>query len=182
MKRKPIITSAITGGLATPTMSPYLPYKPEDIIAEAVRSYEAGAAVVHIHVRNPSDGSPSHSLDLYRQVITEIKSQCDVIISITTGGAPGMTLEQRSATIPEFKPELASFNAGSLSASLAVTSISNKSWKFPWEEEYVKSMEDNIFSNSFKTLRTLCRLFEPNETKPELEIYDVGMINNIAVK
>ena len=101
--RKRIITSAITGALATPSMSPYLPYKPEDIIQEAIRSYEAGASVVHIHVRNPKDGSPSYSLYLYRQVITEIKSLCDVVISITTGGGPGMTLDQRSAVIPEFK-------------------------------------------------------------------------------
>lgn len=115
---KRIITAAVTGSIHTPTMSPYLPITPRQITDETVRAREAGAAVAHIHVRDPETGQPSSSLDLFREVITEVKARCDIVLCLTTGGAPGMTVEERVAVVPAFKPELASCNFGSMNFAL----------------------------------------------------------------
>jgi len=177
---KRIITAAITGSVHTPTMSPYLPITPKQIAEEAVRAGQAGAAVAHVHVRDPETGQPSASLDLFREVITEVKSRCEMVLCLTTGGGPGMTVEQRGAVIPIFKPELASLNFGSLNFALFPVLSRYKEFKFPWESEFLSKSEDNIFPNTFKTLRKFCEYFRENGTKPELEIYDVGMLNNVA--
>jgi uncharacterized protein (DUF849 family) len=177
---KAIITAAITGSIHTPTMTPYLPITPKQIADEAVRAYEAGAAVAHIHVRDPQTGAPSPSLDLFREVVTEVKSRCNMVLCLTTGGGLGMTTEQRVATVRTFKPELASFNFGSMNFALFPVVSRYKDWKFPWEPQYLGMSEDFVFTNTFKTLKEFCGYFEENQTKPELEIYDVGMINNVA--
>lgn len=177
---KRIITAAITGAVHTPTMSPYLPITPKQIADEAVRAWEAGAAVAHIHVRNPENGQPSPSLDLFCEVITEVKTRCNIVICLTTGGAPGMTTAGRAAVIPTFRPEMASLNFGSLNFSFLPMVSLFKEWKYSWEKPYLSSTEANIFSNTFKTLREFCEIFRENETKPEIEIFDVGMINNVA--
>ncbi len=181
MSTKVIITAAITGAIHTPSMSPYLPITPKQIADEAVRAYEEGAAVAHIHVRNPENGMPSPDLELFREVVTQIKSRCNMILCLTTGGGFGMTTEQRVAVVPTFKPELASFNFGSMNFALFhVLDGRFKEFKYPWEKEYLVMTEDFIFPNTFKTLREFCEIFNANETKPELEIYDLGMINNVA--
>jgi len=177
---KAIITAAITGSIHTPSMTPYLPITPKQIADEAVRAYEAGAAVAHIHVRDPETGMPSPSLDLFREVLTEVKSRCNMIICTTTGGGLGMTTEQRVAVVREFKPELASFNFGSMNFALILMLQKIKEWKYPWEPQYLGMTEDFIFPNTFKTLREFCQYFKEAQTKPEIEIYDVGMINNLA--
>ncbi|MGQ9656254.1 MAG: 3-keto-5-aminohexanoate cleavage protein [Thermodesulfobacteriota bacterium] len=177
---KAVITAAITGSIHTPTMTPYLPITPKQIADEAVRAYEAGAAVAHIHVRDPQTGAPSPSLDLFREVVTEVKSRCNMVLCLTTGGGLGMTTEQRVATVRTFKPELASFNFGSMNFALFPVVSRYKEWKFPWEPQYLGMSEDFVFTNTFKTLKEFCGYFEENQTKPELEIYDVGMINNVA--
>ncbi len=177
---KRIITAAITGGIHTPTMTAYLPITPKEIADEAVRAWEAGAAVAHIHVRDPETGQPSPSLDLFREVITEVKARCDMVLCLTTGGGAGMTAEQRVAIIPMFKPELASLNFGSLNFALFPMVSRFKEFKFPWEAKHLSNSEDFIFSNTFKTLREFSGFFKANKTKPELEIYDVGMLNNQA--
>jgi len=177
--QKVILTAAITGGLHTPGMSPHLPYKPEDIIKEAVESYKAGAAVVHIHVRDPETGKPTSDLKLMRKVVKEIKERCNVVICITTGGAPGMSLEERVKAIPELKPELASCNSGSMNFVLSPIADKFES-KFEWENEFLKSTEDFIFSNTYKSLKYYIKTMNKNNTRPEFEVYDVGMINNIA--
>jgi uncharacterized protein (DUF849 family) len=161
-------------------MSPYLPITPKEIADEAVRACEAGAAVAHIHVRDPETGVPSPSLDLYREVVTDIKARCNIILCLTTGGGLGMTTEQRVAVVSTFKPELASLNFGSLNFALFPVIAKYEEWKFPWESEYLSMTEDLIFPNTFKTLREFCGYFNENQTKPEIEIYDVGMINNLA--
>lgn len=176
--KKRIVTAAITGSIHTPTMTPYLPITPKQIADEAVRACEAGAAVAHVHVRDPENGRPSSSLDLFQEVIMEVKSRCDIVLCITTGGGPGMTVEERGAAIPAFKPELASLNFGSLNFALFPVLSQYKEFKFDWEPEFLSWTEEFIFPNNFKTLRQFCKLFRENETKPELEIYDVGMINN----
>ena len=118
MKEKAVITAAITGSIHTPTMSDYLPITPKQIADEAVRAYEAGAAVCHIHARNPETGMPVSDVNLMKEIITGIKSRCNMVVCITTGGGLGMTVEQRVAPVDLYKPELASFNAGSINFAL----------------------------------------------------------------
>ncbi|HOK07585.1 MAG TPA: 3-keto-5-aminohexanoate cleavage protein [Syntrophales bacterium] len=180
MREKAVITAAITGSIHTPTMSPYLPITPKQIADEAVRAYEAGAAVCHIHARNPETGMPVPDLELIKEIITDIKSRCDIVICITTGGGLGMTVEQRVAPVTIYKPELASFNAGSINFALFPVIPRYKEWKFPWEPQYLAMSEDFIFPNTFKTMREYCKHFADNGTKPEFEIYDAGMVNNVA--
>ena len=180
MNEKVVITAAITGGIHTPTMSPYLPITPKQIADDAVRAYEAGAAVVHIHSRNPETGQPVADVNIMKEIITNIKSRCNVVICITTGGGLGMTVEQRVAPISLFKPELGSFNAGSINFALFPVIAKYKEWKFEWEKQYLGFSEDFIFSNTFKSMKEYCRIFTENGTKPEFEIYDAGMVNNIA--
>lgn len=180
MKDKVVVTAAITGSIHTPTMSPYLPITPQQIADEAVRAYEAGAAVVHIHARNPENGLPSPDLNLIKEIITSVKSRCPAVICITTGGGMGMTLEQRVAPVTSFQPELASCNAGSMNWGLFPMLGRIKEWKYEWEKMMLGMTEDFIFSNTFKTLREYCDVFNQNGTKPEFEIYDSGMVNNVA--
>ncbi|MBA4396053.1 MAG: 3-keto-5-aminohexanoate cleavage protein [Syntrophus sp. (in: bacteria)] len=180
MKDKAVITAAITGSIHTPTMSDYLPITPQQIADEAVRACEAGAAVCHVHARNPETGMPVPDTNLMQQIITSIKSRCDIVVCITTGGGLGMTAEQRVAPVTLFKPELASFNAGSVNFALFPVIPRYKEWKFEWEKTYLGMTEDFIFPNTFKTMREFCGFFEQNGTKPEFEIYDAGMVNNVA--
>jgi uncharacterized protein (DUF849 family) len=177
---KAIITAAITGSIHTPTMTPHLPITPKEIADEAVRAYEAGAAVAHIHVRDPQTGAPSVSAELFREVITNIKSRCNMVLCLSTGGGLGMTAEQRAVSVRTFKPELASLNFGSINFALFPQLSRYKEWKFPWEPQYIGMTEDFIFPNTFKTLKEFCNFFRESGTKPEIEIYDVGMINNVA--
>ena len=180
MKDKVIITAAITGGIHTPTMSSYLPITPKEIADEAVRAYEAGAAVCHVHARDPKTGKPSSDLNLFKEIITSIKSRCNVVVSITTGGAAGMTTEERVAPVRLYRPELATLNAGSINYSLFPLVSRYKEWKFGWEKEYLVKSEDAIFANSFKSMREYCAVFNECGTKAEFEAYDAGMVNNIA--
>lgn len=180
MKEKVVITAAISGSIHTPSMSKYLPISPQEIADEAVRSYEAGAAACHIHVRNPETGQPISDINLFKEAITRIKNKCNMVICITSGGGLGMTAEQRLVPVATFKPELASFNAGSVNFALFHALDRYKEFKFEWEEKYLKMTEDFIFPNTFKSMKDFARIFTENGTKPEFEVYDSGMINNIA--
>jgi uncharacterized protein (DUF849 family) len=161
-------------------MTPYLPIMPKQIADEVVRAAEAGAAVAHVHVRDPETGMPSPSMEHFKEVLSEVKSRCDIAVCTTTGGGLGMTAEQRVAVVRTLKPELASLNAGSLNFALFPILDKIKEFKFPWEPQYLAMTEDLIFPNTFKTLREFCGFFQESGTKPEMEIYDVGMINNVA--
>lgn len=180
MKDKVVITAAITGSIHTPTMSEYLPITPQQIADEAVRAYEAGAAVCHVHARNPETGMPVPDVTLMKEIITKIKSRCNVVICITTGGGMGMTVEQRVAPVTLYEPELASFNAGSINFALFHAVPRFKEFKYPWEKQYLGMSEDFIFPNTFKSMREYCVIFNEKGTKPEFEIYDAGMVNNVA--
>jgi len=179
---KAIITAALTGAVHTPTMSPFLPVTPEQIADQAIEAYEAGAAVVHIHARDPETGQPVSEMDIFREVLTKIKSTCDVVINTTTAGGLGMTTEKRVRVVPTFKPELASFNAGSINFALfdMPKRMGIQEWKYSWEKPYLEMTKDWIFPNTFRTLEEFARVFKENGTKPEAEIYDTAMINNIA--
>lgn len=175
---KIILTAAITGAVHTPTMSPYLPITPEQIADDAVKAAEAGAAIVHIHVRDPETGKPSSDLELYRRVLSSIKSRSDVIINTTTGGGFGMSPQERLKVVPEFKPELASFNMGSMNFGTYPLLQKYKTWKYDWEKQHVESTKDYIFRNTFASMEVFCKTMNENGTKPELECYDVGHIYN----
>jgi uncharacterized protein (DUF849 family) len=177
---KAIITTAITGSIHTPSMSPHLPVTPDQIVAEAIRAREAGAAVVHIHVRDPQSGRPVPDLELFGEVITKIKSKTDVVICITTGGGLGQTTEERVAAVKKYSPELASLNGGSINFALFHALDVYKDFKYDWEQPYLAMTEDFIFPNTFKTLREFSQYFREEGTKPEFEIYDAGMLNNLA--
>lgn len=173
-----IITAAITGAATFPSQSPYIPITPEQIADEAVKAWEAGAAVVHIHARDPKDGRPSASVDLYGEIVTSIKSRCDVIICITTGAGVGMSIDERTAAISEFKPELASLNMGSMNFSMHPLVDKIEEWKFEWEKPYVESSRDFIFANTFESLEKITAIMKRSGAKPELEIYDTSHLYN----
>ncbi len=178
--QKLILTAAITGAATFPSQSPYIPITPQEIADEAVASYEAGAAVAHIHARNPEDGRPSPDLVLYREIVENIKSRCDMVIGITTGAGAGMTIEERTATISTFKPELASLNMGSINFSMHPILEKIKEWKFEWEKQYVEASRDYIFPNTFASLEKITSIMKSNNTKPELEIYDTSHLYNAS--
>jgi len=178
--KKAIITAAVTGAATFPSQSPHIPITPKEIADEAVVAWKAGAAVVHIHARDPEDGRPSADVELYREIITDIKARCDVVIGITTGAGAGMTIEQRTATISLFKPELGSLNMGSINFSMHPLLDRIKEWKFDWEKDYVEGSRDYIFPNTFASLEQVTTIMKENHTKPELEIYDTSHLYNSA--
>jgi uncharacterized protein (DUF849 family) len=180
MVKKVIITAAVTGAVHVPSMSPYLPITPQEIIEDAVKAYQAGAAVVHVHARNPVDGRPDSDIGLMRQIVTGIKKQCDAVVCITTGASQLMTPEERLRPVAELKPELASCNAGSVNFVLTPIAEKLKETKFDWEIPYLESTKDNVFRNTFLELEKFITTMNENNTRPEFEVYDVGMINNIA--
>jgi len=180
IQQRVIVTAALTGSAHFPSMSPYLPITPKQIIEEGIRSAEAGAAILHIHVRNPDNGMPTPDIDIFREVLTGLKEKTDAVICVSTGGGMGMTTEQRAAPVITFKPEMASLNFGSMNFSVFPGAEKIKEWKYPWEKLGMLASEDFIFPNTFKTLREFLAIFAANDTRPELEVYDLGMINNIA--
>lgn len=179
MSNKRIISCAITGSIHTPTLSEYLPWKPEDIAQQAIDAANAGAASVHIHARNPENGAPSAELGVYREIVEKIRAESDVLLCITTGGGVGMSIEQRAATVPEFKPDLSSMNAGSINFGIFPLAKMLKETKFDWEKPYVESTQDFVFSNTFKAMEGICLIMKESGTKPELEIYDIGQLYNV---
>jgi len=180
MSEKFIVTAALTGAIHTPTMSPHLPITPDELVEEARQASEAGAAVVHIHARDPETGQPSADSNIFGEILSGIKSICKAVICTTTGGGFGMTVEQRVSVVKTYSPELASLNAGSLNFALFPVLDKIKEFKFDWEPQYLNMSEDFIFPNTFKTLREFSQFFSKEETKPEFEIYDAGMLNNLA--
>jgi uncharacterized protein (DUF849 family) len=175
-----IVTTAITGSIHTPTMSSSLPITQDEIADEAHQAYDAGAAVVHIHVRNPETGQPTPDTNLFGEVLSRIKSRCNVVVCTTTGGGFGQTTEQRVAVVNVYSPELASLNAGSMNFALFPVLDKIKEFKYDWESQYLGMSEDFIFPNTFKTLKEFSQYFAEQNTKPEFEVYDAGMLNNVA--
>ena len=177
---KVIFTAAITGNIHTPSMSPYLPLTPQQLIEEAVRCEQAGAAVVHVHARNPEDGKPTTDAGIYREILSGIKARSKVVVSPTTGGTATMTPEERIRVVRELKPEMATFNAGSINFALYPVIGKIDEFKYDWEKGFLESTESFIFPNTFKSLKVFCETMNEVGTKPELEVYDVGQITNLA--
>ena len=159
MNENCIITAAITGGDIVPSQSPYLPITPKQISDEALRCADAGAAVVHIHAREPDTGKPSSKLEYFEEILTNIKLKSDVIICITTGGNATMTIEERVGILPKFKPEMATLNMGSMNYGMHFVAESyvkkGKEFRYDWERPYLESTKDIVFKNTFKDLEFL---------------------------
>jgi len=180
LKNKAVITAALTGAIHTPSMSPYLPVTAQQLIDECLAVHEAGGAVAHIHTRDQKTGLPNADQDVFREVAVEVKKYSDLILCTTTGGRLGDTVENRVRVASTLKPELATLNAGSLNFALFHIADKIKDYKYDWEKSYLAGTDDFIFPNTFKTMREFLEIFETNGTKPEFEIYDMGMINNLA--
>ncbi len=177
---KVIFTAAVTGSIHTPTMSPYLPVTPKQIADQAVEAAQAGAAIVHLHVRNPETGQPSSDPNLFREVLTSIKQKSDVVINITTGGAVTMTPSERVQVVPLFRPEMTSLNMGSMNFGLyPMAKKKVPDWKFEWEQKYLEGTRDAVFKNTFSDSAFFCKTMYENGVKPELECYDVGHVYNV---
>jgi uncharacterized protein (DUF849 family) len=179
--RKVIITCAVTGSVHTPTMSPYLPITPDEIARESVAAAEAGAAIIHLHARNPSDGKPTPDPAVFMQFLPRIKQQSDAVINITTGGGHGMTLEERLAAPLRTSPEMCSLNMGSMNFGIYPMLDKYKNWKYEWEPKHLEMTKDFIFRNTFKDIeRVLKELGEGHGTRFEFECYDIGHLYTLA--
>lgn len=176
------ITTAITGAIHTPGMSPYLPLTPQEIIDSAVGAAEAGSAVVHIHSRDPKNGSPTRDVNVMKEIVSGIKKRSGVVVCITSGGAMYMPLEDRLKPISLLQPELATLNAGSMNCCLtpALEVVKKSGAKYDWEIPFLESTWDCVFPNTFYTLENFANTMNECGTRPEFEIYDVGMVNNVA--
>ncbi|HYB19656.1 MAG TPA: 3-keto-5-aminohexanoate cleavage protein [Thermodesulfobacteriota bacterium] len=177
---KTVINCAVTGSIHIPSQSQHLPITPQQIIDEAVKSANAGAGTVHIHVRNPQTGQPSSDLGLFKEVLAEVNRRSNVVLCPTTGGGLGMTPEERVRVVAELKPELATCNMGSFNYGLFPLLDRFTEFKFDWEKKYLEMTRDFIFSNTFKSLEVFMKTFNDSGTKPEMECYDVGHLYNIA--
>lgn len=178
--RKVIITCAVTGSIHTPSMSPYLPVTPDEIAADAIGAAEAGAAVLHLHARDPETGRPSPSPDIFRRFLPRIKQSSDAILNITTGGGMGMSMDERLAAALWAKPEVASMNMGSLNFNISGAAVRVKEWKHDWEQPYLMGTDDVIMSNTFRQIERSLRELSANGTRFEFECYDVGHLYNLA--
>lgn len=180
MRDKVIINCAVTGSIHIPAMTPYLPITPEQIAREAISAGEVGASTVHLHARDPKTGEPTMDLDLFQQFCREVDRKSDVVICITTGGAPTMTPEERMVAVKRFKPELASINMGSINFGLFPLMDKIKEYKWDWEKNYLERSRDNVFKNTFYDQERILKIMRDNGTKPEMECYDIAHLYNTA--
>lgn len=175
---KTIVTCAVTGAIHVPTMSPHLPITADEIVEEAVAAADAGASIVHIHVRDEETGEPVTDIDRFETVARRISERCDAIVQPTTGGAPTMPVAERMSVVPELQPELATCNMGSINFGLYQLIEQHEPFEHEWEREYLEGTRGLIFPNSFEALEEAMEIFENNGTTPELECYDVGHLYN----
>jgi uncharacterized protein (DUF849 family) len=168
---------AVTGGMSVPSQSAAIPVTPEEIVESAVAAHGAGAAIVHIHVREPGTGRPTADLGLFREVLAGIGERCDAIVQPTSGGGVGMSIEERARVVTECRPEMASFNCGSI--NFGIFGVRHRPEMAPWEVEYLESTRDYVFRNTFADMYRLSELFREAGTKPEYEVYDVGHLHNL---
>ena len=178
--RKVIITCAVTGAIHTPSMSPYLPVTPEEIADAAVAAAEAGAAIVHLHARDPKTGQPDQRPEAFTPFLSVIKQRSNCVINITTGGAPTMLVEERVKPAATFKPEVASLNMGSMNFGLFPMLNRFKEFKHDWERPYLEGSRDRIFRNTFADIEYILTTCAQNGTRFEVECYDIGHLYTLA--
>jgi uncharacterized protein (DUF849 family) len=177
---KVIITCAVTGSIHTPSMSPYLPITPDEIAQAAIEAAQAGAAIVHLHARDPKDGRPTQDPELFRRFGAKIKAASDVVLNFTTGGAPTMSIEERLQPALKLKPEVASLNMGSMNFGLYEMLGRYKEFSHDWERPYLAGSDERIFKNTFKDIATILESCRENETRFEVECYDIGHLYTAA--
>ncbi len=181
MAKSVIITCAATGGIHTPTMSPYLPITPQEIATAAIEAAEAGASIIHLHARDPETGKPDPRPETFMQFLPVIKQSTNAVVNISTGGGLGMTIDERLAAATTAKPEMASLNMGSMNFGIFPLLEKHSEWKHDWEPEFLEMTKDFIFPNTFKSIEYVLReLGETHGTKFEFECYDLGHLYNLA--
>lgn len=178
---KVIITCAITGGMHTPTMSPHLPITPDEIARSAIEAAEAGAAIVHLHAREPQTGRPTQDPDLFMHILPRIKQATDAVINITTGGGLGMTLDERLAPAHRARPELTSLNMGSMNFAAFELAQKFTDWKHDWEKPYLEGTRGSIYPNTFEMIeQIMIDVGQAHQTRFEFECYDLGHLETLA--
>ncbi|CAO3408879.1 3-keto-5-aminohexanoate cleavage protein [Azospirillum largimobile] len=179
--RKVIISCALTGSIHTPTMSDALPVTPDEIVEQGVGAAEAGAAILHLHARDPATGQPTPDPAVFMQFLPRLKQSTDAVLNITTGGSLAMTVQERLAAPLQAKPEMCSLNMGSMNFGIFPLADRYKDWKHDWEEPYLRSTDDFIFRNTFRDIAYILQhLGEGCGTRFEFECYDVGHLYNLA--
>lgn len=178
--RKIIISCAVTGSIHTPSMSPHLPVTPGEIAEAAIEAAEAGAAIVHLHARNPKTGEPDQSPERFAQILPVIRQRSDCVVNITTGGSATMTVEERLEPVAAFKPELASLNMGSMNFGLYPLLSRFNSFEHQWERPYLEGSRDRVFRNTFSDIETILSRCAENGTRFEIECYDIGHLYTCA--
>jgi uncharacterized protein (DUF849 family) len=177
---KVIISCAVTGSIHTPTMSPHLPITAEEIADAAIGAAEAGAAIVHLHARDPETGKPDQSLERFAPFLGVIKQRTPAVVNITTGGAMTMTVEERAKPAIEFAPEVASLNMGTMNFGLYPMLNRWKEFKFDWEREYIEGSRTGFFKNTFADIEYILTQCAENGTRFEVECYDIGHLYTLA--
>lgn len=178
---KVIISCAVTGSVHTPSMSQYLPLTPDDIARQAIDAANAGAAILHLHARDPVNGRPTPDPKVFEQFVPRIKAATDAVINITTGGSTRMSLEERLAYPLLAKPEMCSLNMGSMNFSIHPAAQKISEWRYSWEKPYIEGMEDMIFRNTFRDIKHILKVLGDDcGTRFEFECYDVGHLYSLA--
>ena len=178
-KRKVIITCAVTGAIHTPSMSKYLPVSPDEIADAAILAAGAGASILHLHARDPSNGKPTQDPAVFEEILLKIKKETDAVINITTGGSPHMTVEERMMPASVFKPELASLNMGSMNFGLYPMLDRYSEFEHTWERDNLEKSRDLVFKNTFQDIETILKIGKSNETRFEFECYDISHLYNL---
>jgi uncharacterized protein (DUF849 family) len=177
---KVIVSCAVTGSIHVPSQTPHLPITPQQIADDAVAAAEAGAAILHLHARDPENGRPTPDPEVFAQFLPEIASRCDAVINITTGGGHGMTVDERTQAARRFEPELCSLNMGSMNFGLFPVLDRISEFQHEWEPEYLEMTRDFIFRNTFADIERIVRELGAAGTRFEFECYDVGQLYNLA--
>jgi uncharacterized protein (DUF849 family) len=180
LRNKVVITCAVTGAIHTPSMSPHLPVTPEEIAHAALEAAEAGAAIVHLHARNPETGQPDQSPEAFLPFLKEIHAKSNVVINITTGGAPTMLVEERLRPCATYAPEVASLNMGSMNFGLFPMLKRYKDFQYDWERPYLENSDERIFKNTFRDIKNILETCRENETRFEIECYDIGHLYTLS--
>ncbi len=179
-QKKVIISCAVTGAIHTPSMSPHLPITAEEIAEASIAAAEAGAAIIHLHARDPVTGKPDQRPEAFLPFLKTIKARSDAIVNLTTGGSPYMTVQERMRPAAELKPEVASMNMGTMNFGLFPMLKRFKDFKFDWERPYLEGSKDLIFRNTYGDLETVLTELSANQTRYEFECYDTSHLYNLA--
>ena len=180
MSKKVVITCAVTGSIHTPSMSPYLPVTAAEIAEAAIGAAEAGASIIHLHARDPKDGRPDQSPELFEPFLKEIKQRSNAVLNLTTGGSPTMSIEERVRPAATFKPEVASLNMGSMNFGTYPMLERFDRFKYEWERPFLEASRERIFKNTFSDIEYILKTCADNGTRFEIECYDIGHLYTLA--